>query len=126
MVFITNVMTNSNSKESYTYYLDEKLSSSHSEIEINLLNLVVSKLSKNSQFIYTTHNNEVLNLNVPSHSFLFPSKKGNYVEAYQPEKMSFNKNDRTSFSYVKNNMFGTVPDTDYLTELLLDDFNERN
>ena len=57
---------------------------------------------------------------------LFLSKKGNYVEAYQPEKMSFNKNDRTSFSYVKNNMFGTVPDTDYLTELLLDDFNERN
>ena len=36
------------------------------------------------------------------------------------------KNDRTLFSYVKNNMFGTVPDTDYLTELLLDDFNERN
>ena len=126
MVFITNVMTNSNSKGSYTYYLDEKLSSSHSEIEIDLLNLVVSKLSKNSQFIYTTHNNEVLNLNVPSHSFLFLSKKGNYVEAYQPEKMSFNKNDRTLFSYVKNNMFGTVPDTDYLTELLLDDFNERN
>lgn len=86
MVFITNVMTNSNSKGGYTYYLDEKLSSSHSEIEINLLNLVVSKLSKNSQFIYTTHNNEVLNLNVPSHSFLFLSKKGNYVEAYQPEK----------------------------------------
>ena len=71
MGFITNVMTNSNSKGSYTYYLDEKLSSSHSEIEIDLLNLVVSKLSKNSQFIYTTHNNEVLNLNVPSHSFLF-------------------------------------------------------
>lgn len=126
MGFIANVMTNTNSKESYTYYLDEKLSSSHSEIEIDLLNLVVSKLAKNSQFIYTTHNNEVLNLNIPSHSFLFLSKKGNYVEAFQPEKMSFNKNDRTLFSYVKNNMFGTVPDTDYITQLLLDDFNERN
>lgn len=107
--------------ESCTYYLDDLLSSNSSEIEIDLINLMLSKLKNNSQLFYTTHNNEVLNLNIPSHSFLFLSKKGNYVEAYQPEKMSFNKNDRTLFSYVKNNMFGTVPDTDRILEILLNE-----
>lgn len=97
--------------ESCTYYLDDLLSSSSSEIEIDLINQMLSKLKNNSQLFYTTHNNEVLNLNIPSHSFLFLSKKGNSVEAYQPEKMAFNKNDRALFSFVKNNMFGTVPDT---------------
>lgn len=106
---------------SCTYYLDNLLSSANSDIEIDLINLMISKLKNNSQLFYTTHNNEILTLNIPTHSFLFLSKKGKFVEAYQPEKMSFNKNDRNLFSYVKNNMFGTVPDTDSILEILLNE-----
>ena len=107
--------------DSCIYYLDNLLSSADSDIEIDLINLMISKLKNNSQLFYTTHNNKILTLNIPTHSFLFLSKKGKFVEAYQPEKMSFNKNDRNLFSYVKNNMFGTVPDTDSILEILLNE-----
>ncbi|MBQ8023904.1 MAG: ATP-binding protein [Succinivibrio sp.] len=119
VTFIANILKQGS--DSCTYYLDDSLSSTDSEIEKDLINLMISKLKNSSQLFYTTHNNEFLTLNIPTHSFLFLSKKGNFVEAFQPEKMSFNKNDRTLFSYAKNNMFGTVPDTDGILEILLNE-----
>ena len=119
VAFIANILEQGT--DSCTYYLDNLLSSTDSDIEIDLINLMISKLKNNSQLFYTTHNNEILTLNIPTHSFLFLSKKGKFVEAFQPEKMSFNKNDRNLFSYVKNNMFGTVPDSDSILEILLNE-----
>jgi hypothetical protein len=36
-----------------TFFLDEKMAYSHSEIEISILNLIIEKLKPNSQFFYT-------------------------------------------------------------------------
>ncbi|CAB5503772.1 hypothetical protein THERMOT_1851 [Bathymodiolus thermophilus thioautotrophic gill symbiont] len=98
------------SSDGGTFFLDEKMIYSHSEIEISILNLIIEKLKPNSQFFYTTHNYDILAMNLPSHSYTF-MKKNEFVEVLHPEKLGYTKNDRSLLGYVKNNMFGILPDT---------------
>lgn len=116
--FILQILKNTNTNKSMTYFLDEKLASSHSELEMTILNLIIQKLNKHSQFFYTTHNYDVLDLNLPAHSFVFLHKENGYCQAEQPEKLGFSKNDRKLKGYVRNNYFRTVPSTHLLDELM--------
>jgi len=100
-----------------TFFLDEKMVYSHSEMEISILNLIIEKLKPNTQFFYTTHNYDILEMNLPSHSYTF-MKKDKFVEVSHPEKMGYTKNDRNLLSYVKNDVFGTLPDTTKIEKLL--------
>ena len=109
---------------SITYFLDEKLASSHSELEISILNLIIQKLNKYSQFFYTTHNYDVLDLNLPAHSFAFLHKEFGYCSVEQPEKLGFSKNDRNLKGYVRNNYFRTVPSTNHLDNLMWESDDE--
>ncbi|WP_085248455.1 ATP-binding protein [Gilliamella mensalis] len=102
-----------------TYYLDEKMSYSHSELEVSIINLIISKMGRNCQFFYTTHNYEVLDLNLPIHSFTFLVKdSGNsfFIEAQEKYK----KNDRNLINHIKNNFFKTLPSTNELERLIED------
>lgn len=100
-----------------TFFLDEKLAYSHSEIEIAMLNLIIEKLKSNSQFFHTTHNYDILEMNLPSHSYTF-LRKNEFVEAIHPEKLGYTKNDRSLLGYVKNDVFNTLPDTAKIEEFL--------
>lgn len=100
-----------------TYYLDEKMAFAHSELEQAILNLIIEKLRFNSQFFYTTHNYDILEMNLPIHSYVFLKKDGEYSQFVQPEKI-FRKNDRKLLNYVKNDLFRTLPDTTAIDELL--------
>lgn len=99
------------------FFLDEKMAYSHSEIEISMLNLMINSLKENSQLFYTSHNHDVLEMNLPTHSYVF-MQKNEFVEISHPEKMGFTKNDRSLLSYVKNDVFSTMPDTSKIEELL--------
>lgn len=114
--FIFAILNNGNN--TFTYFLDEKLASSHSELEMTILNLIIQKLKKYSQFFYTTHNYDILDLNLPAHSFVFLNKENGYCQAEQPEKLGFSKNDRKLKGYVRNNYFRTIPSTHLLDELM--------
>lgn len=116
--FILSIIRSSNTSKSFTYFLDEKLASSHSELEIAILNLIIQKLNKYSQFFYTTHNYDVLDLNLPAHSFAFLHKELGYCSVEHPEKLGFSKNDRKLKGYVRNNYFRTVPSTHLLDDLM--------
>lgn len=100
-----------------TYYLDEMLAYSHSEVEQSILNLLIETLPKNSQLFYTTHNYDILEMNLPAHSYTF-LRKSKYSEFVQPEKMGHNQNDRSLLGYVKNDVFGTLPNLDPINDLL--------
>jgi AAA15 family ATPase/GTPase len=104
-------------KDNATLFLDEKMAHSHSELEISMLNLMVEKLKGDSQLFYTSHNYDVLEMNLPSHSYVF-MKKDEFVEVMHPEKLGYTKNDRSLFGFVKNDVFGTLPDTTKIEELL--------
>ncbi|MDC9727231.1 MAG: hypothetical protein PSN35_05300, partial [Candidatus Thioglobus sp.] len=100
-----------------TFFLDEKMAYAHSELELSVLNLMIEKLKPNSQLFYTTHNYDILDMNLPSHSYTF-MRKDDFVKVSHPEKMGYTKNDRNLLGYVKNDVFSTLPDTLKIEELL--------
>lgn len=118
--FIGRVITDGSSKQSSTHFLDEQMAYTHSHLEQHILNLIIEKLSPTAQFFYTTHNYDILEMGLPSHSFLFMRKQGNYTSVVQPE-MTFNKNDRSLINYVKNDYFCTLPNTSNLDALVWED-----
>lgn len=111
------VMGNTTPKGDSIYFLDEKMAYSHSEMEQAIVNLIIEKLPINAQFFYTTHNYDVLDMNLPVHSLVFLTKKAGRSEVVQPEH-TFKKNDRSLVSYIKNNVFKTLPSTRAIDALL--------
>lgn len=99
------------------YYLDEKMAFSHSELEQTILNLLIDKLSPTSQLFYSTHNYDILDMNLPIHSYVFLSKQNGESKFVQPEH-SFKKNDRSLLNHIKNNVFNTLPNTSKIDKLL--------
>ena len=102
------------------YFLDEKMAFTHTELEKMMVTLIISKLCRYGQFIYTTHNYDILSLDLPTHSFTFTKKVEGlttFVEATAKHK----KNDRNLFSLVKNDCFGTIPDVSLIEEMLFED-----
>ena len=113
--FIARVL---NDEGENTYYLDEGMAHSHTEIEQSVLNLLIEKLSRHSQLFYTTHNYDILDMNLPIHSYVFFKKQEDTV-IILPEH-DFKKNDRTLLNFVKNDVFNTLPDVDSIDKLLMD------
>ena len=101
--------------DSATFYLDEVLVNSHTEAEQSILNLLIETLPRHSQLFYSTHNYGILDMNLPFHSHVFLKKDG-YSEFIQPEKLGFNQNDRSLLGYVKNDVFGTLPNMDAINK----------
>lgn len=109
-------MKNESFGDSATFYLDEMLAYSHTEAEQSILNLLIDTLPRHSQLFYSTHNYDILDMNLPVHSHVF-LKKDRYSEFIQPEKQGFNQNDRSLLGYVKNDVFGTLPNMDAINNL---------
>ena len=70
-VFLASML----SKENCFYYCDEHFSYIQSDIEKNIFGLMVERLGRNEQLIFTTHNTDMLNLNLPNHTFAFMKKE---------------------------------------------------
>lgn len=100
------------------FFIDELMSHMHTELETLLLNLLISNLNNETQIIYTTHNEDCLDLILPIHSFSF-LRRGNNMnnEIIYPE-LTFNKNDRKLRYLVKNDYFKTIPQLDKIYEYL--------
>lgn len=103
-----------------TYFLDEAMAYAHSELEVAMLNLLIEKMGRNTQLFYTTHNNDVLAMNMPTHSFVFLKKEWDKTTFVQPETM-FKRNDRNLLNYVKNDVFLTLPSLFELDDILWED-----
>jgi len=100
-----------------TFFIDENMAHTHSEMEQSLLNLAIDKLGENSQLFYTTHNYDILAMNLPTHSYVF-LKKDEFTQVIHPEKLGYTQNDRNLLSFVKNDVFATLPDTSPIDDLL--------
>lgn len=106
----------------HTYFLDERMSKVHSELEVSIVNLMIDKLPHNAQLFYTTHNYDVLEMNLPLHSFLFMGKKQGKTIIVQPEKNEIiRKNKKNLLYFLKNDFFSILPETDRIDELLFND-----
>ena len=105
----------------FTCFIDENMANVQSEIEIAMINLIIQKMGKKSQFFYTTHNYEVLDMNLPIHSFVFLKRDYESNTSFIQAEHKFLKNDRSIRNYVKNDILGTLPQTYLLDELIFDE-----
>lgn len=103
------------------YYCDEKFLSVHNEVEKAILSIMISKLSWNQQLFFTTHNTNVLDMNLPKHSFTFLKKykvDDDYIiECVYPSDYLKRNTDSLKLA-AENDLFLASPDLDELYTLL--------
>ncbi|SES43142.1 ATPase/GTPase, AAA15 family [Butyrivibrio fibrisolvens] len=102
------------------YYCDEKFSYIHSEIEKAILAVMIEKIRPNEQLFFTTHNTEILEMNLPKHSFLFMKKSQyddeSYIECISASSL-LKRNTDSLKKAVENDLFGTAPSTELIYEI---------
>lgn len=103
------------------YYCDEHFSYIQSDIECKIFALMLEHLGRNGQLIFTSHNMDLLDLNLPKHSFAFLYKKfkPEYVSGviYASELLKRNT-DSVRCAY-ENDLFSSLPDEILLDELAI-------
>lgn len=102
------------------YYCDEKFSYVHSDIEKGFLSLMINQLKSNSQFFFTTHNLDILDLPLPKHSFNFLKKEtfedGQVISIINAANYLKKITDSLR-NAVDNDLFSVSPNLDSLYEI---------
>ena len=115
-MFLASMMVNDN----MFCYCDEHFSYIHSEIEKAIFGLMMERIRDNEQLIFTTHNMDMLDLNLPKHSYTFLKKEvidgKNYVTAVAASSI-LKKNTDSVRGAMDNDMFGAIPDLSKLNDL---------
>lgn len=99
------------------YYCDEKFSYIHSDIEKAVLSLMIDCIRPNEQLFFTTHNTDVLDMNLPKHTFTFLRKTNDGSEDRISCVSASSLLKRSSDSLknaVENDMFSTSPMVDLI------------
>lgn len=102
------------------YYCDEKFPYIHSEIEKAILSLMIDHVGSNSQLFFTTHNTDILDLNLPKHSFTFLTKDVNNnscpISCVTASSL-LKKNSDSLKNAVENDLFCTAPAVDLIYDI---------
>lgn len=107
-------------KDKTFYYCDEHFSYIQSDIEKRIFGLMLDRISNNEQLIFTTHNTDMLDLNLPKHSYMFLRKKmeDGECKVFAISASDILKRNTDSIrNAVENDVFGSLPDDSLLDEL---------
>ena len=102
------------------YYCDERFSYVHSDIEKRIFGIMLDHLGPDSQIIFTTHNTDMLDLNLPKHTYMFLRKKeenGAYNISVSSGNDILKRNTDSIRRAVENDVFSSLPDDSLLDEL---------
>lgn len=99
------------------YYCDEKFPYIHTDIEKAILSLMISSVPTNGQLFFTTHNTDLLDMDLPKHSFIFLKKDVNNQECpiscvYASSLLK--RNTDSLKTAVENDLFSTAPALDLI------------
>ncbi len=98
------------------YYCDEHFSYIQSDIEKRIFGLMLEHLGCRGQLIFTTHNTDMLDLNLPKHAFAFLRKKEqdgyNVNVTYASDILK--RNTDSIRCAVENDVFSSLPDESLL------------
>lgn len=102
------------------YYCDELFSYINSDVEKACLSILIEKLTEKKQLFFTTHNTDILDMQLPKHSFSFFKK--DVADTDMPIKCvnaaHFIKRNTDSLKHaVENDLFCTAPDLARLYEI---------
>lgn len=107
-------------KESSFYYCDEHFSYIQSDIEKRIFGIMLEHLGENEQLIFTTHNSDMLDLNLPKHSYMFLRKQfedGFYKVSAVSASDVLKRNTDSLRCAVENDVFSSLPQDSLLDEL---------
>lgn len=109
---VANMVFSLMQKRHSFFYCDEKFSYIHSDIEKALLSLMIDLVGPNDQLFFTTHNTDILDMNLPKHTFTFLRK--DISDTQFPitcvEASSLLKRNTDSLrNAVENDLFSTAP-----------------
>lgn len=115
-IFLASILSNAGS----FYYCDEHFSYIQTDIEKRIFALMLDNLKANNQLIFTTHNTDMLDLNLPKHSFAFLRKK--VVEDKCEVTVMYasdilKRNTDSIRCAVENDVFSSLPDDSLLDTL---------
>lgn len=102
------------------YYCDELFSYVNSDVEKACLSIFIEKLTDRKQLFFTTHNTDILDMQLPKHSFTFLKKEVDDTE--MPIKCinaaQYLKRNTDSLKHaVENDLFCTAPELHRLYEI---------
>ena len=115
-IFLASMLSSNGS----FYYCDEHFSYIQSDIEKRIFGLMLERLGKNDQLIFTTHNTDMLDLNLPKHTFAFLKKEidnGEYKVSAVFASDILKRNTDSVKCALENDVFGSIPDDHLLDEL---------
>lgn len=118
-VFLASMLSDRNC----FYYCDEHFSYIQSDIEKRIFGLMAERLGKNEQLIFTTHNTDMLELNLPKHAFAFLKKEiedGKYKVSATFASDVLKRHTDSVKCAMENDMFGSLPDDSLLDDLEVD------
>ena len=99
------------------YYCDEKFSYIHSDIEKAVLSLMIDSIRPNEQLFFTTHNTDILDMNLPKHTFTFLRKTlegdEHLISCVSASSLLKRSSDSLK-NAVENDMFSTSPMVDLI------------
>ena len=101
------------------YYVDEQFSYVNSDIEIACLANMIEMLGDGEQLFFTTHNEEVLDMALPNHSFNFIKKEKNENNLFEINMINGSLEKRNNVNIknlYENDYFGIAPDTSKIYE----------
>lgn len=99
------------------YYCDEKFSYIHSDIEKAVLSLMIDYIGANAQLFFTSHNTDILDMNLPKHTFAFLRKDTANIDCPITciEASSLLKRNTDSLkNAVENDLFSCAPSVDLI------------
>ena len=111
-------------KESSFYYCDEHFSYIQSDIEKRIFGIMLDRIGDDEQLIFTTHNTDMLDLNLPKHSYVFLRKhleEGIYQVSAVSASDVLKRNTDSLRCAVENDVFDSLPQDSLLNELEMGD-----
>lgn len=103
------------------FYCDEKFSYIHSDIEKAILSVMIELLGEDTQLFFTTHNTDILDMQLPKHSYTFMKKEvydaKNKIECINAGEI-LKRNTDSLKSAVENDLFSTAPATEMIYDIL--------
>lgn len=115
-IFLASILSGAGS----FYYCDEHFSYVQTEIEKRIFGIMLDNLKANDQLIFTTHNTDMLDLNLPKHTFAFLRKKvdGDRCAVTAMYASDILKRNTDSIRCaVENDVFSSLPDDTLLDTL---------
>ncbi len=119
IIGVAQLITSMKLAASDFFYCDEKFSHVHSDMEKAFLSVMIELLRPNQQLFFTTHNPDILDMNLPKHSFAFLRRDG--CDAYSVSCVFasdyLKKSTDSLRNAVENDLFSSAPLTSDILNL---------